>query len=438
MKKLYIICLLLLPVVVQVKAQTLNTRTASSFTVNGLKVIFKPTVKDVISVRMYFRGGVYNYPGDKAGIESFALKAATQCGTKKYSADAFRDIADKFGIDIGGSSTYDYGNIGMDCVKQYFDQGWDLFASAVNSPIFTESEVSLLKSKLITMASSQQGDPDKHIDDMVMKYAYKGTPYATDPDGDIISLTPITATDLRDYYAHILSKNRMFLVIAGNITRAQVEEKVKAFFAALPDIPYIPPVRTSPQWAENHLDVEGRELATNYITGVFNAPPINTPEFLAYRMGISGLGGSLFSELRTQLNLSYDPGASAISYLMPYGFMHVSTNSPKEAVEGMVRIISRVKSLGISDDGLKYLKSTFITSNYIKDQGSSAITANLGSAEINGGWEYAENLPAMLDKVTVEQINEAMLKYIAGIRWVYLGSPKLAQQADDAFSTAVH
>ena len=34
---------------------------ATSFDVDGIKVIFKPTVKDVINVRIYFRGGVSNY-----------------------------------------------------------------------------------------------------------------------------------------------------------------------------------------------------------------------------------------------------------------------------------------------------------------------------------------------------------------------------------------
>lgn len=419
-------------------AQTISTRTATSFTIDGLKVIFKPTVKDVISVRMYFRGGVYNYPASQAGIESFALKAATQCGTKKYSANAFRDIGDQFGIDIGGSSTHDYGNIGMDCVKQYFDQGWNLFAEAVNNPVFEPAEVQLLKSKMITQVNGQLGDPDKHIEDLLVKYAFAGTPYSTDPDGSAQSLGAIFAPDLKKYYAGLVNKNRMFIVVAGNITRAQIEQKVRESFASLPVKPYTAPAIKLPVWTENHLNIEGKQLATNYISAAFNAPPVDSPNFLAYRLAISALGGSLFNELRTQLNLSYDPGASAVSSLMSYGNMHVSTNDPKQAVEAMVRVLSRVKALGISDEGLKYLKGSFITSNYIKQQGSGAITANLGMAEINGGWESAEKLPEMLDKVTVDQINGSLTTYINGIRWVYLGDPKLAEAANDAFSTAVH
>ncbi|NCD71341.1 M16 family metallopeptidase [Mucilaginibacter agri] len=419
-------------------AQAPTTNTATSFMVNGLKVIFKPTVKDVVSMRMYYRGGVYNYQPSQAGIESFALKAATECGTKKYTADQFRDMADEFGISIGGSSTYDYGNIGIDCVTKYFSQGWDLFAEAINNPTFDDTEVQLLKSKLITFANGQLSDPDKHLDDLLMQNAFFGTPYSTDPDGNEQTLSPLNGEALKKYYYNLINKNRMFIVVAGNITRKQLEDKIKASFAALPQKPYTIPTRHAPVWKENKLNVENRQLATNYIAAAFNAPQVNSLEFLPYRMGLSALGGSLFNELRTKLNLSYDPTASAVSLQMAYGTMSISTNDPKQAVEVMDRVLSRFKVLGISPEGLKYLKSSFITNNYIKQQGSGAITSNLGSAEINGGWEYAEKLPDMIEAVTTDQINATMLKYIAGLRWTYLGDPNLARQAEDVFNMQVH
>lgn len=410
---------------------------ATSFTVNGLKVIFKPTVKEVISVRMYFRGGVYNYPADQAGVENLAFKAATGCGTKKYSADAFRDLSDKYGISIGGSSTYDYGNIGMECISKYFDQGWDLLAEAINNPVFDDNEVQLLKNKLITQVSSQQADPDKHLDDLLVQNAFAGTPYATDPDGTPQSLTALSAADLKNYYYHILNKDRMFIIVAGKITREQLEEKVKTFFANLPSKPYTTPVRQTPAWTENNLSIENRALATNYIAAAFNAPPADSKDFLAYRMGISALGGSLFSQLRTKMNLSYDPGASTSITQMPYGEIQVSTNYPKEAVTAMVDVVNKMRDLGISADGLNYIKSGFITSNFIKQQGSGAVSSNLGSAEINGGWEYAEKLPELINSITVDDINNALRKYIGGLRWTYLGDARLANEAKDAFNRKV-
>jgi len=100
--------------------------TTTSFTVDGIKVIYKPSVKKVINVRLYFRGGVTNYPIIKAGIENFALEAAAQCGTKKYSANAIKDTCDKYGINLFGESGYDSGFIQLNCVAKYFSTGWDM------------------------------------------------------------------------------------------------------------------------------------------------------------------------------------------------------------------------------------------------------------------------------------------------------------------------
>ncbi|PZP43104.1 MAG: hypothetical protein DI598_16120, partial [Pseudopedobacter saltans] len=117
----------------------------TSFDVDGIKVIFKPTIKETVSVRVYFKGGVTNYPENQAGIETLALSALTECGTKKYTADAFKDTSDKYLIKIGGTSSYDYGFVSMLSISKFFDKGWDLLTEAIMNPSFNESELNQLK-----------------------------------------------------------------------------------------------------------------------------------------------------------------------------------------------------------------------------------------------------------------------------------------------------
>src|SRR5437588_1730880 len=119
----------------------------TSFNVDGIKVIYKPTQKNIINLRIYYRAGVSDYPASKAGIESFAIEATTQCGTKKYTGNEFKDIADKYSILIGGSSMEDYGYLQLNTMTAYFNNGWDLFTEAVMNPAFNESDVALLKNK---------------------------------------------------------------------------------------------------------------------------------------------------------------------------------------------------------------------------------------------------------------------------------------------------
>jgi zinc protease len=428
MKKILITAILCLAVRV-VFAQAATT----AFYVDGIKVIFKPTVKEMINARVYFKGGVSNYTANNAGIENFALSATTECGTKKYTGDAFRDTADNNSINIGSESTYDYGDIQMQCISKYFDQGWDLFAEAVVNPVFDAGQLELLRNKVQAGVAQMQSDPDKYIERLMIKNAFTGTAYETDPNGTAETLSRFTAADLKAYYKSILNKNQIFIVVAGKISKQELIAKIHASFAGLPSRPYTPPVYKTPVWNDYKVFVEKRDISTNYISAIMNSPQVASPDYVPFELGISVLSGSLFSDLRSQLNLSYDPGADAVMRKMPYSTMTVSTTRPKEAAQELVKVLKLVKQYGISAEGLKQLKSSYITTNYMKQQSTSAVTGNLGEAEIYGGWETAEQLPERINAVTVAQIDAALNKYLVGLRWTYLGNAAQADEAAEAF-----
>jgi zinc protease len=409
----------------------------TAFDVDGIKVIFKPTVKNTVSVRVYFRGGVSNYTAQQAGIERLALGAVVGCGTTKHTANEFKDAADYYSIDFGNSAEYDFSDVELSCVAKYFDKGWALLSEAINHPVFDANEVQMLKNNVISALRAEESTPDKHVEQLMMKNAFKGTVYDTDPDGTEETITALTPTDLKSYYTTMLNKNKMFIVIAGKITKEDIIEKVKAAFSAIPSAPYVPIALTEPVWNDNNTLAEARSLATNYIDGIMNAPVMSSPDYIAYKLGISAFSGTLFSVLRTQHNLSYDPGAFVTNLRMPYTVMYVSTTNPAEAITLMVSELNRVKELTVTNKSFNQMKSSFITSNYMKLQGSSAITGNLGLAEVMGSWTYFENMPAMLEQVTPQQITQAMQKYPVGVRWSYLGDIEAAKQANDAFRIMV-
>jgi zinc protease len=433
MKKILITVLFLCGRLYSALAQSETT----SFDVDGIKVIFKPTLKEIINVRMFYRGGVTNYPAGQAGIESFALEATNDCGTKKYNANIYRDRADKYGIDIGSEAEYDYGNIQMQCVTKYFNEGWDLFTESITNPVFDAGEVELLRSKIVAKVRDQQSNPDKRVEQLILQNAFEGTPYATDPNGTDEVLSKLTAGDLKNYYSSILNKNRMFIVVAGKISKAELIAKIKASFSTLPSKPYTAVTLKEPIWNDYRMVKEDRNLSTNYLNAIMNAPTFNSADYIPYRVGISALGGSLFAELRTRLNLSYDPGTYSVMQQMPYGIMFVSTTDPKEAVQAINRQVKKVLSHGLSPEGLQRIKSSFITTNYIKQQSTASITGSLGIAEVLGGWQIADDLPKSIEKVTVDQINQAMYKYIVGLRWSYLGDPAKATEAANAFKEVI-
>jgi zinc protease len=433
MRKLFTTIILFCLLAPEIFAQSQTTE----YNVDGIKVIFKPTVKEIVNVRFFYRGGVTNYPVTQAGIERFALSAATECGTQKYSGDSYRDLADKYSIAIRVAATYDYGDIEMECVSKYFNEGWDLLTEAVAKPVFDKDQVQLLKDKIVTSIRQGQSNPDTRSDQLILKNAFEGTAYAANPDGEEGVIKRLTETDLKNYYEGLLNKNQIFIVVAGKIDKEMLIAKIKASFANLPSKPYNPVNLQEPVWNDNKVFIENRELSTNYINGIMNAPQVNSEDYVPYRLGVAALGGSLFAELRTRLNLSYDPGTSSVMQKMPYGLMYISTTKPKEAVSIMTETLNKFMDYGISPNGLTHLKAGYFTGNYIKLQSTSAITQSLGVAEILGGWSMDEALPTAIDNVTVEQVNKALSKYIVGLRWSYLGNQQQADEAAKSFKKQV-
>lgn len=410
----------------------------SSFDVDGIKVIFKPTLKNIINVRLYFRAGVGDYPANKAGLENLAIEAATQCGTKKHPGQDFRDAADKYSIIVSGTAEEDYGYAQVDCMDKYFDPAWELFTEAVITPTFSEKDVEQLRDRFITRIRATQSSPDTWLDHLLVKNGFEGTPYATDPDGTEESIKAITIDEMKTYYNTLLNKNRVFLVVVGKIDKEALIKKIHASFGNLPVKLYQPVVYNTPAFNDNKVLTESRDIPLSYIGAIMNAPKFTDPDYVPFRMSLAVLSGVLFSQLRTNLHLSYDQGAEMVTQQMPYSKMFVSTPKPKEAVETMAFLLKRVKQLSLGNTDVKQLKGEFITRNYVTQQSSSALTENLGRAEILGGWEYEEHLPDMIDKATPEQINAAFNKYLTGLRWSYLGNPAGAADAAEAFRQPIN
>ncbi|MDB5148521.1 MAG: insulinase family protein [Mucilaginibacter sp.] len=404
-------------------AQTPVTNTASSFDVNGIKVIFKPTTKNVVNVRMYYRGGVTNYKANKAGIEDLTLQSLTECGTQKYNSVALKDTADKYEIFMYGTTSYDYGYVQVNCISKYLNQAWDLFAQAVMNPAFEDKQVDLLKTKLISANKRAQANPQNRIEQMQMQNGFSGTPYAIQPGGNELTLQNLTSSDLKDYYHTILNKNKVFIVIVGNLTKQEVFEKVLASFSNMPSAFYSKPDYPLPAWTDNKLLGERRELAANYITAIMNSPAVNSVDYVPFMLGISALSNTVYSELRTHLNLAYDPFATSMSYQMPYAQMSLSTGRPTEAIPAMLNALKNLQTKGVSDEWLARLKNGFIIGNFLNEQSAASVTNRLGLAEINGGWQYADDFPQLVYMTTSDQVAKALNTYIIGLRWTYLGNP---------------
>ncbi len=402
----------------------------TTFDVDGLKVIHRSSVKDVISVRLFVKGGVNNYPADEAGIESLAFSLATSGGTTSLDKDAFAAALDRIGTSVSGSSDRDYGTLNLTCLAEYWDKSWDLFADAVMNPAMPDDQFSLLQQQMLANFQQSEADADSHIREMAYENAFKNTSYSTDPSGNDSSLASLSVAQVKKYYTNLLGKKRCFLVVVGKISDSDLKTKIASTLAKLPDGDAFETKETLFE-PKPEIVKEQRKLTTNYILGLMSAPLVNSDETVPNQLAMSILYDRFFSELRTKRSLSYAPAAGYMNNIQhPFNVVYISTTDPKQSIEVMTAIIDSVKSFGFSKDELTFKKRTFMTRHYMGMETNEAISGSLGRYEIIGNWKMADEWPKKVDTTNLDDINSVVDQYCKSIYWLYLGNEDQVKDGD--------
>jgi zinc protease len=415
------ICLLLL-ITVSGYAQS-NT---IEFTSNGLKVILRQTQKETLVMSMYFRGGTSNYSAVTAGIESMALSGLIECGTSTYQANDFNDQIDEYGLHMAGIADNDFGVVKLSCITRYTNEAWKLFSSAIASPVFEAQKFELLKEQKINDVKGEQSDPDNRLKWLAQEFAFIGTPYATNPSGTVSSLQSLNKDAVKNYYYNtLLNKNRMFLVVAGNISKEDLEKKITESFANIPAKIYSPASIENARFTEELYKIENRSIATNYIAGIMNAPRINDPYYPAFRLAVTLLNSAMFDFIRLNKQLSYAPYAAISEGKISYVTLYASTTKPEETVKAMRIILSYMKNNKYTEKVLENVRKSHLHSYTKRQEIMSEITDQLGKAEIMGDWKLAENLASRMSSVNAEEMKHVINIYAKNLNWAYLGAPEL-------------
>lgn len=399
--------------------------------VDGLKVILKQTPKDVVSVRLFVRGGTANYTKEKQGVEALTMSLAVQGGTRTRDAVTFATEAEKIGAVLGGDASLEYSEISMTCVKMFWDKSWDLFTDAILNPSFDAKEFGLLKEQFVANAMSSISDPDQHLKNLALSNAFKGSQYERTPEGTPESLANVTLEDVKAHYKKVLGKQRCFLVVVGNISEEDLITKVKATLAKMPfGTAFKPSERTL--ITKPGTFVEDRDIATNYIRGMMSAPTRETSEGTVMQLGMSIMGSRFFLELRTKRSLSYAPAAfySSGVLLNPYNTIYITTQDPKQSMQVMTDIINDIKKNGFLQEELDDKKQTFLTNYYMGQQTTSEQSLTLGMYEILSSWKLSESFPTDVNNTTLKELNRVFDKYTKAIQWTYLGKQEQVKQED--------
>lgn len=395
--------------------------------INGVKVIVQPSGNDIVVVQTAIKGGVQNYAANKAGIENLTITALTECGTLKDDKNSFKNKLDKVSAQIYGNSGMDYASFTMNCIRSDFDYVWPLYTDALLLPKFDAKEFNRIKQDAINSVRASESNPDNAINKMARHTAFAGKNYAKDPEGTVATLSLLTAADVKKHWQSIFSRNRLVIVIVGDLDKATIERNVKAMLAKVPaGVPFVQK-KESYAPVTNSFKPQQRDNATNYIQGITAGPQPGTPDFNAFVLAMNIFSSRHFVEVRSKNGLSYAPGAWFSPGTSSYANVSVTTTEPDKYIAVARQLIDKVKREGFTPEELKNEKTSYVTGFYYRQETNAAQAGSLIANEVvHGNWKRALSIKDDMNKVTLEDLNRVFKTYINNITWSYQGDPKKA------------
>ncbi len=208
------------------KAPAINIKDSEVFTTsNGITVILSenhklPKVSFNISM-----GATPLTEGSKAGLSSIAGELILS-GTTNRTKDQLDKEKDYIGADLNADNESVY----LSCLTKHMDKGLELMADLLMNANFPQSEFERIKNQTVSSLISSKSSPEAISNNAKSKANFpKGHPYSEVMTES--TLNNISLEDVKNFYKLTFTPKGSYLVIVGDITKAQAIAVVEKYFS---------------------------------------------------------------------------------------------------------------------------------------------------------------------------------------------------------------
>lgn len=422
-------------------AESLIEKSASAFKrekVNGIDVVsVKTSAKDFVTVAASISLG--NYASETKNEMIPALTASMLSkGTTLNDKFKFSEKLQKLGVSLNVNASTFKINIGFKCLKKDLDQVIVLLAEELRNPLFDAKEFENLKQQFIGNTQQDLNDPGTRGDIALSQAIYPKTNpnYSLSVEENIANIKNATLEEVKAFHKKYFGTASMRLVIVGDTEGANLNNSLKKSFknwnggvteklkfeeaskaASKTEVVTIP-------------EKPSAELFIGQFTGLKRADADYIPFYIGnYTLG-AGFAGRLMQTVRDNDGLTYNisSGMSGNIETGGYWFVNASFN-PNLFQKGldatMVQVDKWVKN-GITAEELENKKTNLIGSFKVGMSTTNGIARTILSF-IERGLEpnYIEQYPNDIQKATLQQVNDAIKKYIQLDKMIIIKSGSL-------------
>ncbi|MBL8275225.1 MAG: insulinase family protein [Pelomonas sp.] len=288
------------------KAKPLTLPAAQSFTLaNGLTVIHSPKPGlPLVSASLVLRAGQADNPADRPGLATFVAAMLPE-GTATRSGQQVAESLAALGATLHAHADAEDAQVDFSGLKASAREGLALMADVVQNPAFAAPEVARKRAELLAALAQTREQPDQLASVVASRVLYgEGHPLAPATLGDEASLQAIDAAALRSFWQGRYRPERAALVVAGDLSEAELRALVEPLFGAwkpageaAPERP-VPPARPI---AARTVLVDKPGAPQTALAIVAPGPAARAPDAASIKVMNAALGGLFTSRINTQL-----------------------------------------------------------------------------------------------------------------------------------------
>jgi zinc protease len=423
---------------------------------NGMKVaeLAKKTRGDTVAGHITLRfGDLASLQGKR--VTPFFAGQLLDKGAGKLSRQQIADRFEELKAKVAFSSSVDSATVNFETKREKLGDVLDLIALILRHPTFPEAEAQELKTGWLTGVENARHEPAAVASNALNRH---DSPYARDDIRYLRSFDEydeddkaVTVADAKAFHAAFYGADHAEMGIVGDFDPAAIEPQlVKLFgdwkskkpYARIP-YPFIDKQPIAQQ-------IETPDKANGFYTARLSVPlieddPAVIPLTLGNRiLGGGGLKSRLVDRLRQKDGISYGSGSgfSANSFEANSSFTMNAIYAPQNLAKlktGVSDVLETILKDGVTEDELSEAKSGLLQSWLINRSQDAALAGQLAFQLYAGRtMDYVQSREDKVKATTVEQVNDALRRYITPAKLEQFYAGDFAGAAKKEADTAGH
>jgi len=408
-----------------------------------------------VVVKIRFENGSIADPADKAGLTFATASMMAQGGAGGLSYSGIQDKMHPWAASYDVFTDKQVTTFTFQVPVDFIDEFYPLAKNLLLSPDFSEKDFS-------RVMKGQQNYVDQVVrassDEEYSKYAlehqlFRGGNMQHLKQGTSASVTTISLDDIKSHYQNVFTSNNVTLGIAGNYSD-ELLNQIKADLAKLSNKAYTPPTPSKARQADG-IEIEIISKENAFGSAIFSGAPLgitrSDDEFAALMIANSWMGehrksySRLYQKIRQTRSMNYGDYSYIEWYsnggrnqLPPSGvprassywsiwirpvqiasqlqsqypeLADINTGHAHFALRLAIREFDLLIKNGMSEEDFAATKTFLRSYTKLYAQSPEQQLGWLMDSRFYGRTDYLAELDALLEKTTLEQVNQAIKKH---------------------------